>query len=174
MSALIALASVALYTAQQPVEHNGTLYPVGSPIELDAAAAQPLLDVRAIAHSDDNAAALLQAEQEPGRMAALEQALDRKESELQSWCTEGAALQARVEELSKALAEQAEAHQAELQALRGEADAAGTKAAAAASEAAELRVQLETAKTAESELQGLLGKAQADLAAAAAKSAKAK
>lgn len=166
MSALIALAALATYVVQQPVEHDGKLYPIGSPIELEPGAAQALLDVKAIAHSDGQAAQALQA---AGAGQAIDDALDAERdklldemlAELTSTVADREMWQAKAGELQQQLASQAEAHQAALQQLRGEAEAAGTKAAAAASEAAELRVQLDAAKTAEAELQDRLAKAEA-------------
>lgn len=163
MSALIALAGLATYVTQQPVEHDGQLHTIGSPIELDTAAAQALLDVGAIAHTDANAAQALQAAaaRPAGAADERDQALQEVLAELVSATQQLENYQAHAAELQGQLTSQAEAHQAELQALRGEAETAGTKAAAALAEAAELRAQLESERAAQAELQDRLSKAEA-------------
>ncbi len=59
MTRLTALAGLAAYVCQTAIEHNGKLLPAGSPIELDTAAAQPLLDVQAIGYAEGAAPAPL-------------------------------------------------------------------------------------------------------------------
>lgn len=61
MTRRIALAGLAAYVCQTPIEHDGKQLQVGSPIELEPSAAQPLLDVLAIDYAADSGAQALQA-----------------------------------------------------------------------------------------------------------------
>lgn len=145
MSTLIALAGLATYIAQQPVEHDGKPYPVGAPIELDATAAQPLLDVRAIGHADGNAAQALQAAGTDSVAALLDDLFSRDEqlSEARNQVND---LQARVAELSQAMQDQANEHAAELQGLREQRDTLTAQRDEASKLAADLQAQLDQAK----------------------------
>lgn len=136
MTRLIALAGLAAYVCQTPIEHNGDLLPVGSPIELGQDAAQALLDVHAIGHSDGNAPQALQAAQQgtggTDGVAALLADLDQRDTQI-------AALRVDLAELHQAVADQASAHAAELENLR-------EKLAAENATSRDLQAQLDAAK----------------------------
>jgi predicted nucleic acid-binding Zn-ribbon protein len=149
MTRLIALAGLAAYVCQTPIEHDGKLLPIGSPIELDTEAAQQLLDVQAIGHSDGNAPQVLQsAGFDVGDVLKLAKALEQAEqqlAQLRGGLSEAHTDLARHEQT---LRELQAAHETAVAALRDELAAANIKA---------------------HELEGALGQAKADAAADAEK-----
>lgn len=156
MTKLIALAGLALYVAQTPLQHDGTDYPVGAPLKLGPEAAQPLLDVRAIAHADENAAQALQVNS--GGINGVDELLadlERRDLQLKEARDQVEQLQQTVAELHQAAAELATSHDAELNALRDQLaplTAANTDLQArldkASADNAELQAQLDKAKEA--------------------------
>lgn len=163
MSKLIALARIATYVAQTPLEHNGKPVAIGAPIDLGPEAAQPLLDVGAITHSDGDAPQALQV-QHGGTdgVAALMQALESRDQLLADAQRDIVALQATVAELHQAAAEQGAAHAAELDGLREQRAALTAQRDEAALASANLQAGL-------AQTQAQLDKAKADLAKASAK-----
>ena len=165
MTRAIALAGLATYVCQTPIDHNGEKLPVGSPIELDTAAAQALLNVDAIAHSDGNAAQVLQTKTDG--VAALLEDLDRRDQQLDqarqeiaqlrqaaadqqaAAATELAGLQATLAQLRQAAADAQSAAGAEVESLRGQVSSAGLKVADLEGENQKLRDDLAAAKAAQ-------------------------
>lgn len=165
MSRLIALAGLATYVCQTVVNHNGKDHPVGSPIELETEAAQQLLNVQAIAHSEGTNAG---GQATMDGVAELLNDLGIRDQKLADARLELQTLQATVDQQRQGAEAARVAAAAELDNLRDQLAVANQKVADLKGVELQLQEQLGAATQQVTDLQAANQALTADLAAAKA------